>query len=251
MHVRTAGACLIIVLSSALLAQAPQLRAAAPPTTAPAGEQATQRKLVIVQVRDEVCSPGRRSSKRIDDYSAIVKDGWYHSADDSFRPRIPTLESGRVNLARRRWEEPDGVDVKFVDENAAQSLAVFSFEPDLVPAAEALAKKYSNHLSEKGAKFETNLIQTDFGQAVETVAIDWVSTTDYPYDPPAIDASDEKRSKLGVTVGVNWTFWKGGAQCGLSMILPVDGGADTAAAFTKARSAIRDLAQGLEFKQEK
>lgn len=252
MHIRTAGAWLTIFLSSSLLAEAPQLRAIAPPTTtAPAGEQATKRKLVIVQVRDEVGTPRGRTSVRVDNYATIVKDGWYHSADNSFRLRIPTLESGRVNVMRRRWEQPDSVDVKFVDEDVRPSVAVFSFEPGLEPAVEALAGKYTKYLTEKGAKFETNVIASDFGRTVETVAMDWVPTGDYPYDAPAIDASVAKRSKLGGTVGVAWTFWKDGAQCGLSMILAVDGAGDKAAAFAQVRSAVRDFAKGLEFKKQK
>lgn len=247
MHVRITFVTLVIVFGGALIAEALHARAAPPPAAAPAGEAG--RKLVIVQVREEVCTPGRRTSKRIDDHAAVVRDGWYHAADDSFRLRIPALESGRVNVVRRRWETPDGVDVKFTDDDAPRSVAVFSFEPGLEPAAEALAKKYSKYLSAKGARFETNVIETDFGRAVETVAMEWVQTADYPYQPPAIDASAEKRSMAGATVGVNWTFWKDGTQCGLSMILPADGAADDAAAFARARSAVRDFANGLAFKK--
>jgi hypothetical protein len=218
------------------------------PTAAKA--KAEPKQLKIVQVRNEVHLPGRSTSDRIDDYSSIVKDGWYHAADGLFRVRIPVLQSGKINVLRRRWENPDGVDVKFVDEDA-YSRAVFSFEENLKPAHEKLKDKYVKYLTTQNTKSEAKVIKTRFGDTVEVIAMNWVTTRDYPYDPPTIDASKERLAKIGPTVGIGWTFWRDNTQCGCWIVMPVDRKLDDGAAFRRARGVMMEFAKGIEIPEKK
>ncbi len=212
--------------------------------------QRKPKQLVVVQVRNEVHLPGRSSSDRVEDYSSIVKDGWYQAADGLFRVRIPGLQSGKINVLRRRWEDPDGIDVAFVDEDA-YSRAVFSYEPNLKPAHEALKDKYLEYFATQKTKSEAKVIATRFGDTVEVVAMNWVTTRDYPYDPPTIDTSKERIAKTGPTVGIGWTFWRGQVQCGCWIIMPVDRKLDEAKAFQHARGLMKDFAEGVEFPKKK
>lgn len=202
--------------------------------------------LVIVQVRDEVHLPGRTSSKHVDNYSSFVKDGCYHAENGLFRVRIPTLKSGKINLLRRRWESPDGVDVKFVDE-AVYARAAFSFEPDSKPAHEGVKEKYLKYFANQNTKNEVKVIKTRFGDTVELVAMNWITTRDYPYDAPTIDVSKQKLDKIGPTVGIGWIFWKDKSQCGGWIVLPVEKTTDETAAFQSARQAMKEFAEGIEF----
>jgi hypothetical protein len=207
-------------------------------------------KLVILQVRNEVHLPGRSSSDRIDDYSSIVKDGWYHAADGLFRVRIAVLQSGKINVLRRRWENPDGIDVMFVDEDA-YSRAVFSFEPNLKQAHEKVKDNYLKHLAKQNTKSEAKVIGTRFGDTVEVIAMNWVTTRDYPYDPPTIDAPKERLAKSGPTVGIGWIFWRDKTQCGCWIVMPVDRKLDEAMAFQRAKRLMKEFAEGIEFSEKK
>jgi hypothetical protein len=212
---------------------------------------ATQDKpkpLVIVQVRNEVHMPGRTASSRVDEYSSIVKDGWYHAVDGLFRVRIPILQSGKINVLRRRWENPDGIDVKFVDDEAHFS-AVFSYEADSKAEQDKLKGQYSKYLSTQNTKHEVKVINTQFGSTVEVIAMNWVSTREYPYDQPTIDISKGKDPKIGSTVGIGWIFWRNDIQCGCWIIMPVDRKLDEAVAFEQSKQLVKKFAEGIEFRK--
>ena len=141
---------------------------------------------------------------------------------------------------------PDGIDVKFYSDDGS-SCCVFSVEPGLNPVADPLAKKYSDYLRMQDTRFECNVIKTRFGDTVEVIALNWVSTRDFPYDPPKIDATEEKLNSIGRTIGAGWIFWKDDAQCGLKMIIPIDRDMSAEDAIQLSKQRLKTTLEGVEF----
>ena len=111
--------------------------------------------------------------------------------------------------------------------------------------------KYLKHLATQNTKYDAKVITTQFGDTVEAIAMNWVTTREYPYDPPSIDASKEKIAKIGPTVGIGWIFWKDKFQCGCWIVMPVDQKFDEAVSFQSAKQLMKEFSGGIEFPKKK
>lgn len=217
----------------------------------------------IVQVRKESLKkePGqtRRISDQITDYSSLIRNNYFCSPDCRFRMQLPRLTTGKIEVYTGELPEEKSTDVRFLDYNyprveSARAIkgriwhaAVISTQGMNVQSFEEIKSTFAKAFQHMKADYRLTAITQSGENGLDISVIDRVPGRFFPYGPPVVFTSAEKKRGLGTTVGVSRIFSKDGTFYELITISTAPDGLSPDDIHKFGEEEMRRFAAGLDF----